>query len=145
MARIVIEDAVLYIMAFYLVCSVLFSFALLDTYTPGQRYNSTTASFEPYTKLQTSILGDTTDFNDTMNKYNNLTVVDPGAMLNPIAVVGLIGAYLGLLVDMISSTMIFYVLKMFMGEPLARIITFILNVMVFIVGIRVITGRIRWD
>ena len=146
MARIVIEDAVLYLLSFYLLSSILFSgFGLLESYTPGQRYNSTTMSMEYYSSPHSSIFGDNYDMNATLNKYNNLTVVDPGAMLAPIAVVYLVSAYLGLLIDIVSSTMLYYVLKLFMGAALAHVITFILNVMIFIVGIRVITGRIRWD
>jgi len=145
-ARIVIEDAVLYLLSFYLLSSILFSgFGLLESYTSGYRYNSTTASMELYNSPHSSIFGDNYDMNETLNKYNNLTVVDPGAMLNPISVVQLVGAYLGLLVDIVSSTMLFYILKLFMGAALAHVITFILNIMIFIVGIRVITGRIRWD
>jgi hypothetical protein len=143
-ARIVIEDAVLYLLSFYLLSSILFSgFGLLESYTPGQRYNSTTMSMETYISSHVSIFGDNYD---SVNISDfNASVVNPGAMLNPIDVVMLVGMYLKLLTSIISSTMIYYVLKLFMGSALAHVITFILNVMVFIVGIRVITGRIRWD
>jgi hypothetical protein len=130
-------------MSFYIISSVIFSMALMDTYTPGQRYNSTTNSFEAYTRVAPSIFGDSTEFNNTWAN-RNLTV-DPGAMLNPIAVVSLVQSYLGLFTDIISNTMLFYILRLFMGDSLAKIVSFILNVMIFIVGARIVTGRIRWD
>lgn len=145
MARIVIEDAVLYLMSFYLLASILFSgFGLLESYTPGYRYNSTSASLEPYVSTHDSIFGDGYDMNETLNKYN-ISAIDANAMLNPIAVVALVMSYAGFLIDIISSTMLYYILKLFMGDQLAHVITFILNIMIFIVAIRVITGRIRWD
>lgn len=145
MARIVIEDAVLFILMFYVICSVIFAMPILDSLTPGQRYNSTTSSFEPYTKSTMSILGDTTETTLMMTKYNDLSNVTASAMINPLEIVNMVGAYIGLLTTVVSSTMLYYILKLFMGADLARIITFVLNLMIFIVGIRVLTGRIRWD
>ena len=145
MARIVIEDAVLFILVFYVISSVIFSMPIFDSMFPGQRYNSTSMSMEPYDRTTASILGDTSEVNDTMAKYNNLTIIDPNAMINPLAIVQMVGAYVGMLTGAVSSTMLFYILKLFMGEQLARIITFILNLMIFIVCVRVLTGRIRWD
>ena len=118
---------------------------IFDSLTPGQRYNSTTSSFEAYDRNTTSILGDTSETSLMMAKYNDLSNVTAGAMVNPLEIVNMVGAYLGLLIDVVSSTMLFYILKLFMGASLARVITFVLNLMIFIVGIRVLTGRIRWD
>jgi len=100
---------------------------------------------EPYTSTHSSIFGDSYDTNDTFQQYNNLSLVDPGAMLNPIAVVEVIAKYIGLFTDILSSTMLFYVLKIFIGESLAHVITMILNIMFFLVLVRVISGRIRWE
>jgi len=146
-ARIVIEEAVLYIMAFYLVCSVIFAVGIFDTFLPGQRYNSTTMSFEAYTKTPSpSIWGNDYELNETLEKYNNtFDKANPGAMLDPTAIVSSVGFYLGFLYDMISSTLLYAVLTPFIGAAWASKITFVLNLMVVIVGIRVITGRIRWD
>jgi len=145
MARIVIEDAVLFILMFYVICSVIFAMPIFDSLTPGQRYNFATSSFEPYTRNTTSILGDTSETALMITKYNDLSNVTASGMINPLEIVKMVGAYLDLLISVISSTMLYYILKLFMGAALARVITFVLNLMVFIVGIRVLTGRIRWD
>src|SRR4030042_185061 len=149
MARLVVEEAVLYIMAFYLICSVVFSVSggIFNTYLPGQRYNSTTASFETAdTSPSPSIWGNDFEVNNTLGKYNNsFDKANPGAMLDPTAIMSSVGFYIGFLYDMISSTMLYAVLNPFIGAQWARVITFVLNIMVVIVGIRVITGRIRWD
>jgi hypothetical protein len=145
MARIVVEDAVLFILMFYVICSVIFAMPILDSLTPGQRYNTTTSSFEPYTKTTTSILGDTTETTAMMEKYSNLTIIDAGSMVNPLAIVDMVRAYIGLFTTVVSSTMLYYVLKIFIGAPLAQIVSFILNLMIFIVSLRILSGRIRWD
>jgi len=146
-ARLIIEEAVLYIMAFYLVCSVIFSIGLFDTYLPGQRFNSTTMSFEAHVKTPApSIWGNAYEMNATLEKYNNsFSSANPGAMLDPTAVMSSVGFYLGFLYDMISSTMLYVVLTPFIGAAWASKLTFVLNIMIVIVGLRVITGRIRWD
>ena len=118
---------------------------IFDSLTPGQRYNSSTSSFESYTKSTSSILGNSSETQDFVDTYNNLSIVNAGAMINPLDVVAMVGAYVQLLISVVSSTMLFYILSMFMGDALAHIITFTLNLMIFIVGVRVITGRIRWD
>lgn len=149
MARLIIEEAVFYIMAFYLVCSVVFSLSggIFNTYLPNQRYNSTTNSFDVIdTTPAPSIWGNSFEMNNTLGKYNNsFNQANPGAMVDPTAIVSSVGFYLGFLYDMISSTMLYAVLNPFIGAQWARVITFVLNIMVVIVGIRVITGRIRWD
>lgn len=145
MARIVIEDAVLFILMFYVICSVVFIMPIFDSLTPGQRYNSTTSSFESYTRDTTSILGDTTETSVMMAQYSNLTVIDAGSMVNPLAIVDMVRAYIGMFITVISSSMLYYILKLFMGSALARIVTFTLNLMVFIVSLRILSGRIRWD
>jgi len=144
-ARIVIEDAVLFILMFYIISSAIFAMPIFDSLTPGQRYNSSTSSFESYTKSTSSILGNSSETQDFVDTYNNLSIVNAGAMINPLDVVAMVGAYVQLLISVVSSTMLFYILSMFMGDALAHIITFTLNLMIFIVGVRVITGRIRWD
>ena len=145
MARIVIEDAVLFILMFYIICSVIFAMPIFDSLVPGQRYNPSTSSFEPYTRTTTSILGDTSETQVFIDKYNNLSIVNANAMINPLDIVTMVAAYVQLLIGVVSSTMLYYILKLFMGAALARIITFVLNLMIFIVGVRVLTGRIRWD
>lgn len=146
MARLIIEDAVLFLLAFYLLSSLIFGVGLFNSYLPNQRYNSTTSSFEAYTPTTTSIFGDTYEMNSTLAKYENSTALaDPGAMLNPLGVVELVRTYIALFVDIISSTMLYSILKMFMGAALAHVITFILNIMVFLVAVRVITGRTRFE
>jgi hypothetical protein len=148
LARLIIEEAVMYIMAFYLVSSVIFSAGVFNTYLPGQCYNSTSFSLEPCdTTPAPSIWGNTNDWNETLEKYNqsSTNMANPGAMLDPTAVVKLVGFYVTFLLDIISSTMLYYVLLPFIGAQWAHVLTFVLNIMVVIVSIRVITGRIRWD
>jgi len=134
-------------MAFYIVSSVIFSVGIFNTFLPGQRYNTTTNSFEAWdTTPDPSIFGNAEEYNATMGQYENISsTADPGAMLDPTKVMNMIGFYIGFLYSMISSTMLYYVLTPFIGAAWASKLTFVLNIMMVIVGIRVITGRIRWD
>ena len=118
---------------------------IFDSLTPGQRYNPSTSSFEPYNRDTTSILGNNSETAAMMQEYGNTTKVDAGGLLSPLAVVDMVRAYVGMLTAVVSSTILYYILKLFMGEQLAHVVTFILNLMIFIVGVRVLTGRIRWD
>jgi hypothetical protein len=150
MARIVIEDVVLYILAVYVISSVIFALApFSNTYFPGQRYNSTTSSFEAMPEnvsYAPSIFGDMTEMNATLAPYQNASeLANPGAMLDPVAVVRLVGTYLSFIWALISSTMLYYIMVPFIGASWAHIMTFIFNIMMLLVAIRVITGRIRWD
>ena len=88
MARIVIEDAVLFLMSFYLLTSIIFGMGLFTSFAPsGMQYNMTTNSYQPVTTpVAISIFVNNTDFNSSLAQYNDLSVIDPGAMLNPIAV-----------------------------------------------------------
>jgi len=149
MARLIIEEAVMYILSFYLVSSVIFGLGIFNTFLPGECYNSSSMSLEPCdTTPAPSIWGNTNEWNATMEQYNitgSSPMANPGAMLDPTAVVKLVGFYVTFLLDIISSTMLYYVLLPFIGAQWAHVLTFVLNIMVVIVSIRVITGRIRWD
>jgi len=139
----------MYIMAFYLVSSVIFSMGIFNTFLPGQCYNSSSSSLETCdTTPSTSIWSTTDEWNQTLEKYNMSSASDmanPGAMLDPTAVFKLVGFYITFLFDIVSSTMLYYVLTPFIGAQWAHVLTFILNLMIIVVAIRVITGRIRWD
>jgi uncharacterized protein YacL len=147
MVRIVIEDAVLYLLSFYLIVAIIFQAGVWNTYLPGQKYDSATNSFvniDPAIGNSYNILGDTTEINATMQKYNT-SMVNPGSMIDPLAIVHSVGIYVGLLTDMIQSSLLSTILKPFVGATWSGILSFILNIMIIIVGIRVLTGRIRWD
>jgi hypothetical protein len=138
----------MYLLSFYLVSSIIFGIGIFNTFLPGQCYNSTTTSLEPCdTTPAPSIWSNTNDWNSSLEKYNasSSEMANPGAMLDPTSVVKLVGFYITFLSDIISSSMLYYVLIPFIGSSWAHVITFVLNIMVVIVSIRVITGRIRWD
>lgn len=145
MARVIIEDMVLFLIVLYLLSSIIFAIPIFDSLTPGQRYNTATNSFEPYTRDTTSMFGDNSETLALLNSTQNTSIVDANGLINPLAIVALVGAYINLLINVVSSTYLYFILKTFMGSALASAVTFLLNLMIFVVGLRVLSGRIRWD
>lgn len=148
MSRLIMEDAIFYLLSFYLVSSIIFGLGLFNTYLPNQCYNSSTYSLEPCdTTPSPSIWGNTNDFNASLEKYgqNATSFAEPGALLDPAKLVGLIGFYITFVFDMLSNTMLSYVLTAFIGAKWAHALTFAINLICVITILRVISGRLRWD
>jgi hypothetical protein len=146
--KILIEDAVIFLMCFYLVTSVVFAADIFNTTFPNQRWNSTTNSLEVYDPPYTpSMFGDMTTFNDTLAQYglNNQTAGGAMNLLNPIGVVAMLQYYIGFITAVITSGLLHQVLVPFIGEGFASIISFMLNLSFVIVSIRIISGRLRWN
>jgi hypothetical protein len=149
MANIVIEDFLLYMISFYVIVSVLFSANIFGSFFPGQKYNTTTSSFEAVpanVSYAPSFFGDTTEINQTLAPFQNgSSLADPSALIDPLKLVSLVGAYLSLIASIIGGTILFYVLSPFIGAQWATIITTIVNIMFILVAIRVLSGRLRWS
>lgn len=149
MARIDIETAVIFLLAFHIVCSVIFASNTLyfDSYFPGQRFNVTTMSFESRPIASVGIpmqFGNMTQVNESFERFNS-TTADPNAMMNPIAAVQLVAAYISLVVNLLGYNYLYYAVIMFVGDKWAFALTFFINILSFLVFVRVITGRMRWD
>jgi hypothetical protein len=145
MARVVIEDMVLFLIALYLLSSIIFAIPIFDSLVPGEKYNTATNSFEPYTRDTTSMFGDNSETLELLNSTQNVSIVSSSGLIDPLAIVKLVGAYISLLINTVGSTYLYFILKTFMGSTLATAVTFLLNLMIFVVGLRVLSGRIRWD
>jgi hypothetical protein len=148
MAKILLEDMVLYLISFYLITSIIFSMGIFNTVLPNQRWNSTTSSLETYAPDPSpSIFGDMQDFNATLAQYGqgNNSAIDANNILNPVGVVFMLQTYLGFIVAVITSSMLAQVLTPFIGVQFAALISFVLNLMLLLVGIRVLSGRLRWN
>lgn len=149
MARLLIEDAVIFLLAFHIVCSVIFASNMLyfDSYFPGQRFNVTTMSFETRPLASVGMpmqFGNMDSLNQSFNDFN-ASAADPNAMMNPIATVQLVASYISLVCTLLGYNYLYYVLILFIGPEWSFMFTIFLNILCFIVFIRVLSGRLRWD
>lgn len=149
--KILIEDAVLFLLCINILSGIVFSADIFNTTFHDQRWNSTTNSMETYVKPYTpSIFGNTNYFNESLSRYgtnNQTNATNPANLLgvSGIGVVNMLGYYLGFLTSVLSSPMLGFMLTPFVGAEFANVIGFILNVAFLIVAIRVISGRLRWS
>jgi hypothetical protein len=157
MARLVVEDAILYVIIFYGVMSILSQVNFFNSYFPGMQYNSSINSFVPYA----CISHNNTPFNtfsaqDRFAKYTSeYTILDPNktdptGLLNPLRIVAMMGSYISMFVDIVSGTFLSDILYVVFGSSslamtYARLITFVINIAAFIVFFTMITGRLRRD
>jgi hypothetical protein len=150
LSRLVGEEAILYLMAFYLVSSIIFTAGIFNTYLPGQCYNSSSYSLEPCdTTPSPNMWGMGEEHQAMMEKYNlsgNASgMANPAGMLDPTKLVGMVGFYVGFMFDMLTSTYLTFILTAFVGTQWAHVIIFCLNICLILIAIRIVSGRIRWD
>jgi hypothetical protein len=149
LARIVLEDAVLYILAFHLAVSIFFSVSMFDSYFPGKIWNSTNMSMDPapagYNYTPNAMFGNTSNqLNKSLETFNS-SLSDPYAMINPLRMLDLISAYIGLFIMLFGHNYLYVVIALIAGDRWAFALTFFINVLFVILSVRVISGRIRWD
>jgi len=143
MARLLYEDAILFMIAFEIIMVVLPGVGLFDAFWGGQRYNVSTASFETYIPDYSPMLSPGEEFNDTLGNFGNTSQIDANGLLASIGIVQQIGLYLRLITTALSSSYIAQVLAMFVGAQWAFVIHSILGLITVIGFVFLITGRIR--
>ena len=130
MARIVLEDAVLYILAFHIVCSIFFSVNMFDSYFPGKAWNSTTGTMEAVPagiNSTPSMFGNTSSQLNESLSFINSSLADPMAMINPLQMLLLLNAYIKLLMLMISTNYLYIVIALIVGPRWAFALTLFIN------------------
>ena len=149
MAKVLIEDIVLFVVFLQLVSAVIFNMNMFGAYYPNQQWNSTSNSLEYYeADSSPSIFGNLQGYNDTMAQYGNVsnnTILDPGALVNPLGIVSMVGFYFNLIIGVLTGGFIYIMLSYFVGATWAGVITGMLSICMIVMGVHVITGRIRWS
>jgi hypothetical protein len=149
MARIAIFEIVMFLFTFNLVCNVIFAMNIFGSLYPGQVWNQSLGSFELKTSDPSpSIFGNTNTFNDTYSQYtqnNQSGMMDFGSLLNPIALVSQLQYLWGFLIATLNNAFLSQVLRMFIGEQLAMLLSTIFNVALLIVFVKVVSGRLIWE
>jgi hypothetical protein len=115
---------------------------------PNQKWNSSTNSFEYYVKDPSpSIFGNNEQFNETYSQYtaNNQSMMDFGSLLNPLALVSQLQYLWSFLMATLNSAFLAQVLKLFIGEKLAVMLSTIFNIALLIVFVKVVSGRLIWE
>jgi len=146
--RLRTEEIALYLIAFYLILTIVFSMNIFGSYFPGQRWNSTTNSLETYTAdASTSIFGNQQDWNDTMAKYGygNDTSLDASAIVDPLKIVAMLQYYITFFIDVFTLPMLNDILVPFIGVMWTNAIRFMMMLSLSLLIVRVVSGRLRWD
>jgi galactitol-specific phosphotransferase system IIC component len=95
-----------------------------------------------------SIWANSQEYNKTQQKYGNLSnnsALDPGNLINPLGIVASVGFYLSLITDTLQGGFLRMALTYFVTATWAGPITAIFNILTLVVGIRVLSGRLRWN